>query len=336
MKFWPVELSEKEAKLSVIPKLVETQDDFIALLGVAVRRIEDLIDIVNLSALTGNLFLKHLMVLSDFGGELIQRTNREFSRLFPTGKLEYLWREEGETSPRTYQFKALPARGLSNKKLNLLGRALLDKAPLTPLQEDITVLLLLGSAATDPEVASILSKCEVGNYLGLPAELDRFVRQRYIWVSRITGGAQSNTLGQLAQRYVYEYIETNLRLDGVNLSANGHVPNVRHTLGGDPRETTFDIVVSRDERYVAIEVSFQVTTNSVIERKSAQAQARYTQIESAGARIAYVLDGAGNFQRRSALRTLCDYSHCTVAFSPAELNLLCEFIREYLTLDSPE
>lgn len=81
---------------------------------------------------------------------------------------------------------------------------------------------------------------------------------------------------------------------------------------------------------MAIEVSFQVTTNSVIERKAGQAQARYKQIEDSGYKIAYVLDGAGNFQRKTALQTICSYSHCTIAFSSSELKVLCQFIEEYL------
>ncbi|MDB9304345.1 MULTISPECIES: hypothetical protein [Cyanophyceae] len=34
--FWPLELSKQEAELSVIPKLIETQDQFIAILSVSV------------------------------------------------------------------------------------------------------------------------------------------------------------------------------------------------------------------------------------------------------------------------------------------------------------
>jgi hypothetical protein len=89
--------------------------------------------------------------------------------------------------------------------------------------------------------------------------------------------------------------------------------------------------VTNGINHIAIEVGFQVTTNSVIERKAGQARARYEQVERAGHRIAYVLDGAGNFQRETALRTICSYSHCTVAFSRSELDTLCEFVREQLS-----
>ncbi|OYD95976.1 hypothetical protein CDG77_09855 [Nostoc sp. 'Peltigera membranacea cyanobiont' 213] len=36
--FWPSELSRQEAELSIIPKLIETQDQFIAILSKAVAQ----------------------------------------------------------------------------------------------------------------------------------------------------------------------------------------------------------------------------------------------------------------------------------------------------------
>jgi len=73
-----------------------------------------------------------------------------------------------------------------------------------------------------------------------------------------------------------------------------------------------------------------VTTNSTIERKANGAKARFEQIDAAGYRSAYVIDGAGNLlQRVSATRTLCTYSHCTVAFSQSELDVLRKFLVDY-------
>jgi len=45
--------------------------------------------------------------------------------------------------------------------------------------------------------------------------------------------------------------------------------------------------------------------------------------------MAYVIAGAGKFERENAIRTLCMYSHCAVAFSHNELNVLCDFLRDY-------
>lgn len=71
-----------------------------------------------------------------------------------------------------------------------------------------------------------------------------------------------------------------------------------------------------------------MTTNSVIERKAGQAQNRYEKLHEKGHQIAYVIDGAGNFERKRALETICQYSDCTVAFSPSELELLTQFLQE--------
>lgn len=333
-KFWPQELSQQEAELSVIPKLLETQDAFISILNVPVDNLDSLFTIIDSSTLSGNMFLKHLVVLSDFGGEMLQRINRTFLDLFPERTMEYLWPLNGTSERRKYSFAALPKKGaLSNDSLGLSGKKLLDPQPLSSLHKDVIALLIAGSTASNSRTAEVLAKCEIGEYIGQDRKLEKYIRQRYIWVSRITGGSTSNNLGQLAQQFVRSYLQQNLGIEGVQYVSNGHVPGVTHTDARDGRETTFDLVVSKNGRYVAIEVSFQVTTNSVIERKSGQAQARQRQIRALGHKIAYVLDGAGNFQRDSALRTICSYSDCTVAFSRQELEVLSQFIRDFFAAE---
>lgn len=323
-KFWPKELSDIEANLSVIPILLETQDQFISILKVGARDLEALSNVISSSTLPANLFVKHLVVLSDFGGEMLQRVNSEFHALFPTRRIEYLW--NGKTCSHT--FRALPVRALTNDKLGISGKKLLREQPLTDLHRDVIVLLLFGSVCTNENAAAVLAKCEIGNYLQRPEVLERYVRQRYIWVSRITAGSQSNTLGQIAQRFVEEFLKDHLKIEGLKITKNGTISGITHS--DDPnRLTTFDLVISRGAKHAAVEVSFQVTTNSVIERKAGQARSRFEQINRAGYRIAYVIDGAGNFQRSSAVSTLCSFSHCNVAFTRSELEVLCRFLDDY-------
>ena len=327
--FWPSELSKQEAELSVIPKLVETQDQFIAILSVGVSSLDGLFQIIDSSNISANLFLKHLLVLSDFGGEMLQRLNSQFNSIFPLKKLNYLWNEQNYC----YDFRVLPVQGqLSNSKLGITGKKILENQSLSDLHKDIIAIVLFGSSFIDEKTAQILTKCEIGNYIGLPDKLQKFIKQRYIWVSRITAGSQSNTLGQITQTFVKKYLEDNLNIPSVHIKPNGHLPGISHT-EDNTYQTTFDIVVFKENKYVAIEVSFQVTTNSVIERKAGQAKSRFEQIEALGYKMSYVLDGAGNFQRENALRTICSYSHCTVAFSSGELDVLCSFLKEYF-LDS--
>lgn len=329
VKFWPSKLTDQELQASALPLLLQTQESFISILSVPVPGIEALFDVIRASILPANRFLSHLTILSDFGGEMLQRINREFHQLFPNGEMAYLWPMENGAEARIYRFQALPTNALTNDKLGISSRKIFDEQPLTSLHQDVISILTLGSLILDPSIANIFSKCEVGNYLGQPEKLNVYIRQRYLWVSRITKGAQSNQLGHLAQTYVQKYLEKHLGLIDINYQSDGHIPGIRHTEAADGRETTFDLVLSKGEKYLAVEISFQVTTNSVIERKSGQAQARYEQVSKNGYKIAYVLDGAGNFQRKSALRTICNYSDCTVAFSESELDVLCQFIRAY-------
>ena len=253
--FWPSELSQKEAELSVIPKLLETQDQFIAILAVEVPSLEGMFQVVTSSTMPANLFLKHLVVLSDFGGEMLQRVNSQFRTLFPSGELEYLWNGQHQN----YRFKSLPVSGtLNNDKLGVSGKKLIEKYPLSDLIKDVVALILLGGASTSETVAQVLAKCEISNYLGQPDKLEKFIKQRYIWVSRITGGAQSNTLGQIAQNFVREYLEANLGIPGISVVRDGNLPGVTHTDEQTGRLTTFDLVVSHNGKYAAAEVSFQV------------------------------------------------------------------------------
>ena len=93
----------------------------------------------------------------------------------------------------------------------------------------------------------------------------------------------------------------------------------------------FDMVAEAPNgKRCAIEVSFQFTTNSTIERKAGQAQSRQRLLHKKGHYIAYVMDGAGNFERRSAISTICRYSDCTVTFCDSEITKLASFLAQML------
>jgi hypothetical protein len=321
LNFWPLELSEKEKKASIIPKLIESQDKFISLLNIADASPFSWKNTLEHSkSLPANLFLKHLMVLSDVGGERLERFKNELRSIFPASNMLFAW----EKHTYTYSFQTLHTRDAwNNKNLFVDGENLHRPQSLTPLIEDASMLLLFGGSATaDTLPQEILDKCIIGTLLGKKDELDTFVRQRYIWVSRITGGATANTMGQLAQAYVIEHLRNTLpKWD----FSSKHIPEISQNDGRTP--IGFDVVAcSPKSKYCAIEISFQVTTNSTIERKAGQAQARYHQLHEHGHHIAYVIDGAGNFKRKSALSTIMNYSDCTVTFKPEELNKLVKFL----------
>ena len=321
--WWPDFLSELEENTSIIPLLLKTQDKFLSLLTLSDKNPTKIFELIKSSDFPANLFLKHLVVLTDFGGEQIQRLNKQFSSVFDRNKKKYFFTFAWNDKKYDYHFKNLPISGnLDNKKLGIDGQSINRRQALDDLKEDLISILLFGANSINEKIASNLSKCEIGNLLGQREVLEKYVKEKYIWVSRITGGAQANTLGQVAQTYIVDYLKLNLD-KSFSVTRNGSVKVV-----GSKKNIPFDIVVKKGNKSVGIEVTFQVTTNSTIERKSGQAKARRDLMHRAGNFVAYIIDGAGNFQRKSAISTICNYSDCTVAYSKKEFNTLIKFLRE--------
>lgn len=320
--FWPVEMAEKEKETSIVPLLLETQDSFISLLHIADKSPESWKEVLpNTKSLYPNLFLKHLMILTDISGEKTKRFKTELPALFQDSIFNYVWKDQ----EYEYQFQTFNRRvNWSNVNLHVDGKRLFTPRSLSKEMEDVIMLLMFGGSCLNVELPQeILDKCTVGPLLGNKKELDTFVRQRYIWVSRIIGGAAANAMGYLAEEYVKEELKDNLT--GWDIS-NKSIPGISQNEGRT--NTSFDIVAESPEgKYCAIEISFQVTTNSTIERKAGQAQARQTVLHNKGHHIAYVIDGAGNFERRSALSTICQYSDCTVTFKESEIEMLSQFLK---------
>ncbi len=322
--WWPKNLTTMEADTSVIPLLLKTQAEFISILNIAPTDLQGLFNIINASKVSANVFLKHLVVLSDYGGEQIQRLNINFKDIFPQKNNQHFFEFYSNEKKVRYDFKSLPIKGtLNNKKLFIDGPSLIHDCKITPLIEDLIALLMFGSSAVDDNISTILNKCEIGTLIGDETALNKYVKQKYIWVSRITGGAQANTLGQVAQTYVCDYLKNHLPKN-YEVVRNGHISVSSD--GDATKPLPFDIVVTHETKKVGVEVSFQVTTNSTIERKAGQAQSRQALLHKNGHYIAYIIDGAGNFQRRSAIGAICDHSDCTVAYSDDEFQSLVDFI----------
>jgi len=323
--WWPEHLKKEAANISVIPMLLDSQEDFIAILRLCDKSPTQIFEVIEAAKFPANLFLKHLTVLADYGGETTQRLNKNFRSVFTfeNGSKPYMDAIFQDTKFR-YEFEALPIKGtLNNKKMGVDGSSIASNTSLNAITRDMIMLLLYGSSAFNA-IGADLEKCEISNLLGKGDELDKYVRQKYIWVSRITGGATSNTQGQLAQTVVCDFLTKHLD-KSFKVTRNGAIK-----LNGYSKPMPFDVVVEKGGKYIGVEVSFQVTTNSVIERKGGQAQDRQKIMHEMGYHIAYVIDGAGNFQRRSAVSTICQFSDCTVAYNDSEFVILVEFIKKCL------
>jgi hypothetical protein len=331
-KWWPREVREEALKISVLQALLDSQEKFISIMKLADKaNPSSLFDLLDASRFSYSMFLKHLVVLVDFGGEPLQRINKNFDEVFPDRTLIFnVGSDEIE-----YTFTNLPVLGvLNNKKMRIdTVENLTAMHHDAGLFKDIIMLLMYGAAATNASTRAVLYKCTPYDYIGDDSKVEEFVRQNYVKVSRIIGGKTASDLGNVAQQYVVKHLTEALG-ENYCVRSNGTIPGVTQNDGGTL--TSFDIVVDRSDdarrhkRYVAVEVTFQETSNSTIERKGGQARDRFEKITSSRNYIAYIIDGAGNFSRRSAISVICENSHCNVAYTPEEFNVLISFIREKL------
>jgi hypothetical protein len=320
--YWPNHLAKAAADISSLPILLKTQDQFLSILKCSDKEpISWLKSIKSMSTLSANIFLKHLMVLSDIGGERLQRIAKDFSKIFPKYKFKYIW----NSKEYAHEFSK-DKKTWTNKSLNVEKSVLLEDKPINRDMVDAAMLLLWGSSIIDNDniPQEICDKCVIGQLLGKTEELDQFVKQRYILVSRITGGSTVNDLGHACEQYVKSYLESHLPKQ---YSLGGH--NIKGVSYNKKDLTTFDLIVTNNmsKKCCAIEISFQVTTNSVIERKAGLAKSRKELLNKKGHKVAYIIDGSGNFQRKNAISTIAQFSDCVVNFSDSGLQELVSFIK---------
>lgn len=323
--YWPSELVKEAADKSTLIPLLETQDTFLNLLKVADASPYAWKEaLIQNKALSANLFLKHLMVLTDIGGERLQRYSKDFSQLFPDKKLEFVF----DNIVHTYEFSKADNRTWSNKKLRIEKSLLLEnRQTFSDDMLDVCMLLIWGANTTDVSKLpdEILEKAIIGSMIGNPDKLEKYIKERYLFVSRQIGGSTANDLGYICEAYVKNKLEEMLP---AYYSFDGHTL-VNVTLN-DTQLTKFDLVVSnpKTNRSIGIEVSFQVTTNSVIERKAQNANNRQKLAHQHNHKVGYIIDGSGNFQRKSAIQNILNYSDCTVNFSDTGLMQMVNYIKD--------
>lgn len=330
-KWWPKEVREEAMKTSILQYLLDTQEKFISILILADS--EDpskLNDIIRASKFPYHLFLKHLILLTDIGSEPIQRIKSQMSELFPDNKLNFTCGDK----VWEYEFTELISIGKpSNEKMQIDSLENLKAPCKNPgLTLELIHLLVYGAASTSPSTRSVLFKCNMFEYLGNEDKIKTFVKQNYIRVSKILGGRAANDLGNVAQSYAVSYFSQKL---GKNYSvvSNGTIPGVQIEPG---KNATFDLVFEKitDRRankpYVGIELSFQETTNSTVERKGREAATRFNVACEKGSYVGYIIDGIGNFARTSAMTDLIHNSHISIAYTPEEFQKLIDFVKQML------
>jgi hypothetical protein len=325
VKWWPKDLSSDPESIRL---LVSTQDKFLSLLKVSRNDPEGFLNLIRASDLPSNLVLKHLCLLADYGGEKIKRLAKEFNKLFSTGTLEYSFEGKKGVWKFSKDIRSKPGALLSNSALGLDGEGILKPKQSSPAVDDLIVILCYAGFSINT-VDGAFESATIAQYFGKPDAVELFVRTRYIYVSKITSGELTNARGQAAQQYAAAELRKILG-DKYRIYVNGKIPLKDHAQ--NKNGLPFDLVVKREgvARFVGIEVSFQVTTNSVVERKARDAPAMLRSMRSAGHSVAYIVDGVGNFQRRNAWKTIIANSDFSCAFSISEFRLLGSFIKKVI------
>ncbi len=323
---WSKDMLEKANSFSALPVLLETQDEFIALLKVASKSPLSWKTVLNESkALTPSVFLKHLMVLSDLGGEALNKLS-PLSDSFEDKCIRFHW--EGEQ--HVYRLLEIGDKcPLTNSSLKVEAKSVIGNKVMSDRMHDVIMLILFGALDPDnnlPEEAQ--QRCAIGSLLGKPEDITNLVKENYIRVSKQLSGERANSLGHASQRYVASTLKDVLP-KGWFIQEEGNLTGVSHS-DENEKLTNFDLVVKSPKgKEFGIEVSFQVTTNSTIERKARESNALYRKVCEAGHKLCYVIDGAGNINvRKKAIGMICEHSNCTVAMSKEEIEHMASFMME--------
>jgi len=316
--FWSETVAPYKDTDPEIKLLRETREQFQDILAKANR--ENLIaNMLNPSApLTPAVALKHAMIASDVGAELLDRA-KDFIIFYKITRLTVA--RPGEPLIR-YALKALGNfKGrLSNKEI---AKANLD------LLSDLGMLVFFGSQLNEFKNFPSFKRCLLGKLCGNSDALTKYFAGLYVEVSRQIMGKQTAKSGEAPQDLVRRHLERRFsRSKKVRLRPDRRIPNFP---GGKERQ--FDLVVEittpkGETVYTAVEVAFQETTNSVIERKAREAVTVFRHLKAEGNFLCYVVDGAGYFARLKALADITENSHRRFTFKKSELDALCDFLQE--------
>lgn len=323
LRWWPSEIKEMALESSVVTMLLENFDSFVGILAASKPNISSLLTILDNSKISRNLFLKHIAILADFGGEGISRIGDYFEEMIDSDSDGYFLEYKLNNVVSIYRFKSLPVRGLGNKKL-LLDKDTLMLSPSDVQKniiDDVIFLLMFGAFSTNEYVSNVFEDCDIAKFMNKEKELSTYLRSHYIRVSRILGGSTSNDRGQALERYLVSFLKGSLP-DSVSIG-KGKVQVEGGTI-------PFDILIedASKEKFFGIEVSFQVTTNSTIERKGNEAEDRYKKVKAAGGAVGYIIDGAGNIKRKNAIEKLITNSDYVSSLHPKHLKDLVQNIKE--------
>ncbi len=312
--FWTEDLRNTEIAQGT-NLLLESLDEFITILEDSEP--SELIDnlLASRGEITSLLAVRHSMLATDISAEFLDRVRRY---LVFKGIRRLTMISDDQTIEYDMRRLAQFDRALSNNQINSASEELL---------RDLLFIICYGNRVREFEEFTTFRRCALGEICGDERRVREYLSKLYIKFSRQTTGRSTAESGSIPEEIVREHLgrclaeRSNIR----QMSAN----RLPAEIPGGPTQFDFVYEIStntRGEVYVIIEVAFQETTNSVIERKARLAAEMFNRNNSDSLILCYVVDGAGYFARESALKKMIRYSDICVGLRPEELDRLCNFM----------
>jgi len=296
--FW----SNDFIKPHVNPLLIELEKTYSVVLETIENSNEqEIIADLMAAKISNALLLKHIMVLLDTSAETLDRAAMYIKHKGLT---------QLTLPDRVIPFSVLTSQksGLSNNNIYKAGNK---------LTADILALLCYASESIEFYNFDTFKNCRLSKLAGDSEKLKQHLYYLSLRSSTQIKQIRAVDFGAQLEAYINLFLEPVLLELGVSKTRRY-------------KEQQFDLVLYKDDKHIIIEIAFQETTNSTLERKSKQAKnGLYKMINDNDDRLVYIVDGAGYFKRSNALHDLINYSNFSCTVSEVGLNRLREYVTSY-------
>lgn len=250
------------------------------------------------------LLLKHLMLLLDTSAETLDRASMFISHKSITGLTLY---------DKKVNFKVLGpsfTRQLSNK--------VISKAD-SELTYDLILLMTYSAESEEFKNYFTFNSCILSSLAGDEVMLNEHIKYLSLRNNSQIKQLKAVHFGHEMEIFIRKNLADTLSRLGVSYAHDNRYNGQQ-----------FDTVLQKNDKFAIIEIAFQETTNSTLERKGKQAKnGLYKMIDNNNDRLIFVVDGAGYFRRKKALEDMIEYSHFVCPVSEIGLNQLISFLEEY-------
>jgi len=267
---------------------------------------ENIVDELLILPVSRLCLLKHLMIILDTSAETLDRAAMYIYTNGITGLT---------VVDTIIPFKKLGPHFYKNLNNANIGTSDVD------LASDIINLLCYASQSVEFGDFITFQKCNLISLVGSKEKLDS-----HLFLLPLNSNSQIKQLravdfGHQLEIYISKKLEPlMIRLNVKKALRNRYVVN----------DQQFDLVLEKDNRHAIIEIAFQETTNSTLERKGKQAKnGLFNLIDSNDDRLIYIVDGAGYFKRINALTDLVTNSHFSCNVSDSSLSELINYLEDY-------